>query len=436
LVPRRRDPLGKVLAVHAFNASLGDPQRSFRSVQVAGTSGKGSTAYYLARLLQSHGFKTGLHVSPYLQVATEKTWIDGRYVDGQAFYEATERLRPVSEAYRRDEGCPASVHGMTSLGVTYELFRSQEVQWGVMETGLGGRFDLVQGLDRRLSVITDIGFDHMETLGHTLPEIAWHKAGIMAGSPVCVAVYRPEVWDVYEKEAKRQKCRLVKLDVGESGSEFAAGRELGVLGLEEETGGVARKGFVARNMEVALRAMRVLCEAEGFQMEPDACREALLGARFPGRMERVQDDGVEVVFDAAHNEQKMRGLRSALGEERSKEWVMLLGATGSRDVLDMLGHLGMMPSAAVVSRPHLYAKRTSEPKEVAMALRGTVSRVEALDEPAEAMSAAVEMARRLGIGRVLVTGSLYLVGQARSHYYPWQDVLLQRTSFPMVGEGQ
>ena len=211
---------------------------------------------------------------------------------------------------------------------------------------------------------------------------------------------------------------MVKMELADGSGESC--RELGI----------DARGYSGRNMEVALQAYRLLASREGLKCSDESCRAALGLARFPGRMERLECDGVQVVLDAAHNEQKMRGLRGALGEELSREWVMVLGATGSRDVVEMLGHLGKVPAGAVVSRPHLYAKKTAEPAELVDVLKGEVPYIEASEDPTDAVERAMAMARRLGVGRVLVTGSLYLVGQVRNRFYPWRDVLLQQTSFP------
>src|SRR5690606_5211416 len=134
--------------------------------------------------LGAAGLRAGLHVSPYLQAFTEKVALFDRapaprYAAPDALARAVDAVRPAAEAARRDPDLPASVHGLAALGATYVAFRDAGVEAAVIETGVGGRFDLVQGLDRALSVITDLGLDHMDVLGATLDEIAWHKAGIM-----------------------------------------------------------------------------------------------------------------------------------------------------------------------------------------------------------------------------------------------------------------
>ncbi|MEZ6188134.1 MAG: hypothetical protein R3F62_24390 [Planctomycetota bacterium] len=200
MTPRRKDPDGKRAAALAFNHALGDPQRAYRSVQVAGTSGKGSVSALIAAALSAGGTRTGLHVSPYLQAFTEKTWVDGRLMSAEAFAAHVETLRPHADAEAARDG-PASVHGLASLAISTLEFARQGVELAVHETGVGGRFDLTQGLDLALAVITDLGLDHQKALGPTLAEIAWHKAGILRPGVPAVAVDGPGA-DVVAREAE------------------------------------------------------------------------------------------------------------------------------------------------------------------------------------------------------------------------------------------
>ncbi len=388
LEPRVRDPKGKVATVLDFTRRLGDPQASFPSVQVAGTSGKGSVSLALSRILHAAGLTTGLHVSPYLQVATEKTWIDGAYAGADEFYEGCEAVRPVAEAFRHLPDCPASVHGMASLGLSYEIFRRRGIDWCVMETGVGGRFDLVQGLDRRLSVITDIGFDHLHTLGDTLPQIAWHKAGILRGTELAVAVYNPAVWPVFAAEAERSGCRLERV-VPEQRAEIhesATGRILRLLlpriGEVEVPWPYAADGFQRRNAAVAASAADLLV-ALGVPVDGDAVREGLLARPLPGRLERVQE-APEVLLDGAHNGQKMAALLASLPPSRGRRH-LVVAATGERHFEEVLEALPAPPDSVMLTRPLLFDKSVADPEEMVARLTGWAPVVEADRSPRRAV---------------------------------------------------
>ena len=431
LTPRVRDPAGKVATALEFNRMLGDPQAAYPSVQVAGTSGKGSVCLAISQILVAAGQHTGLHVSPYLQVATEKTWVDGRYATGGEFRSACEAVRPVAEQYRYRNDCPTSVHGMASLALSYEAFRRARIDWCVMETGVGGRFDLVQGLDRRLAVITDIGLDHVKALGETRPAIAWHKAGIMAGCEVALAVYDPKIWPVFVAESERQGCRLERV-VPESRSKVrdtSDGPVLTIdlprLGTVEVPWSHARDGFHRRNAVVAASAADLLL-AQGVPITGEAVREGLLARPMPGRLERVQE-GPEVLLDGAHNGQKMAALLRSLPRPRGRRH-LVLGATGERHFGAVLEALDERPASVMVTRPLLFGKTVADPSEMAASASRLGLPVTADNSPGRAMRAVLE--RAAPDDQILVTGSLYLVGQVRNLWYPWEAVLRQQTSWP------
>ena len=469
LTPRNSTPDRKLAAVFEFNQRLGNPQARFPSVQVAGTSGKGSTAHALACILSAAGFKTGLHVSPYLQVATEKTWVDGLYASAAAFHTAYRAVRPTAEEFRFRDDCGASVHGMASLGLTYKAFEAEGIDWAVMETGLGGRFDLVQGLDRKLSVITDIGFDHMESLGHDLQSIAWHKAGIMAGAAQALVVRDPQTWPVFEREAAAfgtplfpvdpdailahtQRGTVLRLpflgdiDLGiDLGTEGLAGagragaRAMGTEGLAGagRAGARARapgaeggvRGFPLRNMAVAAMAADRLAKS-GVRVTGEHVARGLSMPLMPGRLEVVGRCPL-TILDGAHNPQKMGALARSLPRV-SGRLLLVCGLSGHREGPEILAALGRRPDRVFTTQATLYGKKVADACELADALASAGHRATALPRPPDAVGAALNEARPDDL--VLCTGSIYLLGEIRSVFYPWQDVLVSRSSYPCPGK--
>ncbi|MCA9671519.1 MAG: hypothetical protein KC503_38240, partial [Myxococcales bacterium] len=166
--------LSRRLRMLRFLPRLGHPERTFPAVHVGGTSGKGSTATLIAELLHAHGVGTGLHVTPYLQVCTEKLWARGRYASGRELASLVEWVRPHAEACR---GADVPMHGMASVAITLEHYRREAVAVGVVEVGVGGHNDITNVLDTRVAVIGAVGLDHLKTLGPGIDDIAWHKAG-------------------------------------------------------------------------------------------------------------------------------------------------------------------------------------------------------------------------------------------------------------------
>jgi dihydrofolate synthase/folylpolyglutamate synthase len=419
LTPRRKDHTAKVAAARAFNAALGDPQRAYPSVQVAGTSGKGSVCALIASTLAAAGVRTGLHVSPYLQVFTEKTWIDGRLCSVEELTAALAAVQPLAERVHADPDCPASVHGMTSLAVSYVAFREAGVELAVMETGVGGRYDLVCGLDRALSVITDLGLDHPKALGETIEEVAHHKAGIMERGVPCVAI-RGAGWDVLCAEAETVGAELIAVVpeavIRESDGKRAA-FDLPHLGPVEVELACAAP-FLLRNAAVAAVALDRLAR-DGWPVTAAALHAGFLRRVLPGRVEQVQGG---VILDGAHNPQKMAALLD--GGLPEPPATVVLAASGQRAPSALLARFSR-PTRVIACELELYGKSVVPAADLAQAARAQGLAAEVADSPEAALDRALA-----GSGPVLVTGSLYLLGRLRSRWYPWQDVLLQQTSWP------
>ena len=423
--PRRHSPEGKVRAALEFNRALGSPQRASPSIQIAGTSGKGTVAHFIASALSAAGLSTGLHVSPYLQAFTEKTWIDGRYLDAGSLIDAVEELRPVAESFRADDDCAASVHGMASLAASYLAFRRAGLDLTVVETGLGGRFDLVQGLDRELTVITELGLDHTSSLGATVDKIAWHKAGIIEADVPCVAVRGPG-WGVLAREAREVGAPLHPIDFERLHLDGGRSRlDLDTLGTVELPLGDAAP-FVVRNAVVAAHALDHLARA-GRPIRPENLADGFR-ASFPGRFEIVQERAPgrpRVVLDCAHNPQKVAALCKALPEQGL---TIVFAATGSRSPTGLLDRIAPLASRLIATQVDLYGKAIVPAGDIAAAGSAQGIETSAVERPEDAL----ELALDSGADTVVVTGSVYLVGRLRDRWYPTDDVILQRTSWPAL----
>ncbi|MCA0381664.1 MAG: bifunctional folylpolyglutamate synthase/dihydrofolate synthase [Bacteroidetes bacterium] len=183
--------------------AIGNPQQQFKSIHIAGTNGKGSTSHMLAAILQTHGYKTGLYTSPHLVDFRERIKINGDWIDADFIVAFTEQIKPVIEAIE-----PSFFE--VTVALAFAWFAQQQVDIAVIETGLGGRLDSTNIITPELSIITNIGWDHMNLLGNTLPEIAAEKAGIIKpGIPAVVGEYLPETKDVFVQQASRCNSPLV-----------------------------------------------------------------------------------------------------------------------------------------------------------------------------------------------------------------------------------
>jgi len=419
--------------MEGFLPSLSHPERAYPAVQVAGTSGKGSVAVMVAECLRAAGVRAGLHVTPYLQLGTEKVWVDGRYASAREYSDVVEWIRPMAEAAR---GPFTPMHGMASVGICLEHWRRQKVELAVMETGVGGRNDITNVLDTRVAVINTIGFDHLKTLGPTLQDVAWHKAGVI--KPGCRAV----VLDGTARFAAHRQAREVGAELqvvgrdayhaeagprGEGDVLFSySGSRLGLEGVPLAMAGA----FQAHNAALAVACMEAL-DPDGNWIDEEAVVKGLSRARLPGRLELVPAMGgapCPVLLDGAHNPDKLAAMISTLEAYRHRRLHVVFGGLGHRRPDEVLTRLGDAAATLVLTEPQVYAKAPRDAREAADAVSGRVAaRVLAVSDPEQALDAALDAAAPGDL--VLVTGSLYLVGQLRGRFYPPGRVLEERRSW-------
>src|SRR5690606_30488762 len=186
----------------ALCSRLGNPHQAFKSIHVAGTNGKGSTSHALASILQEAGYKVGLYTSPHLKSFTERIKINGKEISEEAVVAFVQKHKPFLEEIK------PSFFEMT-VAMAFAHFAAQQVDYAVIEVGLGGRLDSTNVITPLLSVITNIGYDHMQFLGDTLEAIAREKAGIIKpGVPVVISESHAETNAVFEEVAHAQDARI------------------------------------------------------------------------------------------------------------------------------------------------------------------------------------------------------------------------------------
>ena len=380
--------------------ALGDPLSATPIVHVAGTSGKGSTATAIASILTAAGYRTGLHTSPYLQVATEKLQIDHELIDWRCIRHVGRQHRSI---FWREAGFQPS-YGQLWMAMVLRWFEQEAVDVAVIEVGAGGRFDLSNVVHPLVSVITEIGFDHMDTLGSTIEEIAWHKAGIIEPvTPVVAAVSDRTALQVIAGEAHQQGADLHRI--------------------------IPTPGDFRRTNEATAR---LAVELLDFDIELDDIEDGLSHDRLPGRTEMVQDDPL-VILDGAHNPQKIDALTTWYAREHPHTRpVIVAGFLEAKDARAMLHALYTLASTLILTEPVIEEKPSTQAGHLAelaaeLDFRGPVH-VE--PDANTAVAVGVELARRTN-QPLLVTGSLYLIGNIRGRWYPDDAMLLQRTPWPL-----
>lgn len=423
----RARAVARLERLRAFLDYLDNPQRRYRTIHIAGTSGKGSTSTFTASILTAAGFRTGTHVSPYLQVATEKLQIDGQIVPASRYAALVDSMRESVEAWVAS-GHERPNYGEFWVAMTYRYFAEERVDVAVIEVGAGGRFDVTNVIEPDVAAITSIGYDHTVTLGSTLPEIAWHKAGIIKPGSIAVsAVSEPEALPVIEAEAQAQAVELRRVRRGTEYDDVQTDQH-GTSFLDAASGRrfhVQLPGsFQAANAATAIAITRAF---DPERVTDESIDGGLETARFPGRMETVQRTPL-VLLDGAHNPEKVASLARNLDTlYPRRRTILVFGALESKNYRDMLDSLLPRADVLIATAPKVLAKPSTTASEVA-ALAPPSLATEAFDDPLAAVGRAIELAAPDDL--VLVTGSLYLVGNVRERWYSTERILEQGTCWP------
>ena len=422
---RRRRAEAKLARTRRLLAELGDPQQHFPAVHITGTSGKGSTAAFVAAILTAAGFRVGLRTSPYLQVPTEKLQIGSSLIDAQSFESLVCHVLDVG--FRLFPGGSSSeqlgyAEVWSAMAMTW--FAERAVDVAVIEVGAGGRFDATNVVQPLVSVITSVGLDHVASLGPSIADIAWHKAGIIKpGAITVIGELANEPKSVIEAEAAIAGSPVIR------SSEFQ--RSAPVVPA-------MRGAFQGANARVALAVIQALA-ASGFSVSAEAMESGLATARLPGRLERMPpSECPDVWIDGAHNVDKVSAVvREAkrLAYDNAPP-VMVLGLLRSKDLDEIASRLAPAASAFVATQPSVVGKSSWAAKAIADTLRrhGFLGQPMVEACPRAALARAQSVAATEG-SNVLATGSIYLAGELRRLWYPDEAIVLQRTPWPNVEPG-
>ena len=418
--PRRPYHEVKLSRMRALLDRLGGPEAGLRTVLIAGTKGKGSTAAMLVGILAAAGLRVGLAVKPHLVDYRERIQIGGRMVTRPELIRLVEAIRPAVEAGRADPwGPPTYVEATVAMALLG--FRRARVDAAVIEVGIGGRLDATNTTDPAVSVITPISYDHMELLGHTLTEIAGEKAGIVRpGRPLVSAPQMAEAQVVVEDAAREANAPLVLVS-REITCEVAASSLDGVRAQIRGRRGDYDVAIPMLGRHQAVNAAVAAAAAEellGHALTPDAVRAGIAGVRWPARIELVARRPYTII-DVGHNPASMAALCDTLRELLGgRRLVVAFGMLATKDYHAVTALLAPLAAAVVTTTPH--NPHALPAADLAAEVRPYTPRVEAIEN----RRAAVARARALtGPDDVLVvTGSFYFVGEARG----W---LVRRSAF-------
>lgn len=301
-----------LLANHLHN-----PEKEIKSIHVAGTNGKGSTSHFSASILQEAGYKTGLYTSPHLKDFRERIKINGADISEDFV------VRFIAQNKSFFEENQLSFFEMT-VGLAFDYFREEKVDIAIIEVGLGGRLDSTNIIAPLLSVITNIGMDHVQFLGNTVEKIAFEKAGIIKpDTPVVIGEYTSETKPVFEKKAN------------ETLSEIFFASDL----IEETYPSVLVGDYQKQNKKTVLQAIRVLQSQGEFQISEENIKDGfwnvVKNTGLQGRWQQLKEFP-KVICDTAHNKHGLEIVMNQVSHEKFDQLHLVLGVVNDKDLEDVL----------------------------------------------------------------------------------------------------
>jgi dihydrofolate synthase/folylpolyglutamate synthase len=408
--PRRKFSLDEI---RMLLGELGNPQRSFPSVLIAGTNGKGSTAATLASILTASGLRTGLYTSPHLTKANERIRMDRVEISDDDFARLYFRVHDAAQQLVMDGRLPQLPSYFEILTAQALLhFAAARAQVAVLEVGMGGRLDATNVVDPLLSVITDISLDHMDWLGSTISAITREKAGILRARGTMITLpQHPEANQVLGEVATELGVRGVSATAYVPGAGAAGPYSIEALGSEIPVDSPLKGAHQHRNLALAIAAAVELKSNHGFPITPASIAEGIRRTRWPGRLERIERDGVEWILDVAHNPAGAwalrAGLRSAMRDKEPR--TLIFSCLRDKPVAEMAQILFPLFERVILAPIH--AARAAALDDLLAAAKATGTSAVAVEPVAKAIEIAENDAQGRGI---VVSGSVYLVGEVRT----------------------
>lgn len=359
---------------------LGNPHEKYPAVHIGGTSGKSSTSYFLAKILESAGYKTGLTISPHLQVATERMQINGRFVSEREFVKLINDIKPAVEKVESEKKWGKVGYFQILLAAAFLHFARRDVDVAVVEVGIGGHYDSTNVIKPVLAIITNVGLDHIRILGPTVEAIARDKREIIKkGVSIITGATQKSVINLLREKAKSVGASFILLNTN------------------------SQRTYQEANILLAQRAARELKKLGFSKVTSDAIKLATVTSFFPGRLEIASKKPL-VILDVAHNPDKTRALARDLQKLFPGEIFHIIFANLHHTLQPkMLKPLSPIAKTLVLTKPKngpgLFKKLLKE------VLPGD---------------------------KILVTGSFFLVDRIRNLFYPEAEVLQKRGYYTKV----
>lgn len=387
---------------------IGNPQNHFKSIHIAGTNGKGSTSHILAAIFQTAGYRTGLYTSPHLYDFRERIKLNGEMISKDFVTGFVEKLQPLIEEIE------PSFFEIT-VAMAFQFFAEQNAEIAVIEVGLGGRLDSTNIIQPELSIITNIGWDHMNMLGNSLPEIAAEKAGIIKQNiPVVIGETLPETKSVFQKISSEKQAPVwwaedlyevqsYQLNPGSLSVEMKSTNGF-TVDLQTDLAGI----YQVQNLRTVLTAVEAL-KQQGWRLNDNIVSAALKEVKsktgLGGRWELIQQKPA-VVLEVAHNPDGIRKMMEHIRQLRFGNLHIVIGMVKDKEVADVLA---LLPIEA-----NYYFTQANIPRALpAAALQQKAAALHLQGDAYENVNLALQAAKKNASedDLILVCGSIFLVAE-------------------------
>lgn len=420
---KKIDPLDRMRTLLSL---LGNPEEKFTSIQVSGTSGKGSTAYYISLMATKLGYKTGLSISPHLQRLNERVQINNIQIDDEALILLVNEIKySIDKMKKMIVGEPSYFEALMAIGFLY--FAREKVELVIIEVGLEGKYDASNLLTPIIGVLTNIDLDHVEYLGNTVEKIAKEASSMIKNKEIIVSGVRQEsVIKIVSKIARKNNAVFNLL-----GKDFYFERKKDSYGKLVFSYFGKRKilniylsmfgDYQIENATLAIRTIEILGDF-GFIISDEAIRDALSSAYFPGRFEIIENNlsitKSTIILDGAHNQAKMMAFITQLHFlYPNKKKIFIVAFKKNKDIDRMVQEIIDEADIIIATKFSIsttYMAFAMEAKDVAEIIRNKNSDINLLIKS----SATLSLKKAIDIAKVedliIVTGSLYLVGEVKN----------------------
>lgn len=385
---------------------LGNPQNSYKCIHIAGTNGKGSIASSLSSILSECGYRVGLFTSPHLIDFNERICINNTPISNDEVVNAYLKVHEADIGERK-----ATFFELSTAMALYE-FKRQNVEWAVVETGMGGRLDATNIVQPEISVISNISLEHKMYLGNTISEIAGEKAGIIKKNiPVITGAKQKNAIDKIESIARSKNAPLFRL-----GKNFKVRKSpkgsFTYMGISETHRNMVTslKGdHQIQNAAITIATCETL-KKQGANITFNNIRQGLIKNKWPGRLETVSTNPL-VIIDGAHNLAAIRNLARYLKRNvTNKNMTLVTGILDDKPFETMLKSLIPICSRVILTRPD--NERSTDPKTLLPIARKIIENITIIEDVDKAVKYAIENSGP--DDAVCISGSLYLVGEAKA----------------------